>query len=758
MAEEARGAMLLEEGRRLLRDQKFGEAAIAYRAALQAQPGHGEASFGLGVSLYRSGERAEGLRFMVSGALSDRNPEWAGLVAQAWSDGAFGLAARSLLTHLIATHPGHAACAMWQEWLANVERTVRAHYVDRYKQEPPPSTPLNPKKPVIIARGKVVPYDKAITLSASLLNAQKTGEGIDLLRRIIQQVPNGHSAYANLAVALKRQRDYDGALLANMNALWVAPTFTNSLSNVGNLLVEMGSAKSALVFLQAAVLIAPDHGNGWLNLATAYHLQGGYTWEAEQAALRALELMPNEPKCLNNLANVRKAQGLLADAVDLYRRCLEKVPDDAMTFSNLLLALQYADGFTAEEIAADHLRFGEVFEPRYAKQRARGWTNARDPEKRLKVGFVSPDLRNHACAYFIEPLWEHLDRERIEIHAYYGVMTEDTVSARLKSMCHTWNNVARLTDEQLAEKVRADGIDILIDATGHTGRNRLLTFAAKPAPVQATWLGHPNTTGLKSIDWRITDALADPPGVEPYYAERLWRLPHMFGVYRPLIRFPEKRNSEEYAVKPTPALANGHVTFGSCNNLAKITPAVIELWCRLLREEPTSKLLIEAPGLQQPDYAEEYRQRFVAHGIAPERIRLVGRDDRFQYLRYNEIDIALDPFPCNGGTTNCDLLWMGVPLVSWPGAGFVSRMGLTFGTAAGFPEWMVGSADEYVARARQLASDVAALNRLRLSVRPRMEAGPLRDEAKFGRDFGDALRAMWREYCDAGTMAAAQGR
>jgi len=493
-------------------------------------------------------------------------------------------------------------------------------------------------------------------------------------------------------------------------------------------------------------VLAPNDGFLWGNLSVAYHQSRVRPREAERAARKALKLVPGQINIINNLANALKARQDHHGAIECYRQAIAANEKDPVPFHNYLLALQYADGYTSEEVAAEHRLFGERFEPDLKKEWG-GYGNERDPGKKLRVGFVSPDLRNHSVAYFVEPLWACLPKEEIEIVGYHSLAVEDAVSERLKGYCGLWRNVAGMDDTRLAKQVREDGIDILVDLAGHTGRNRLLVFARKPAPVQVTWLGHPNTTGLTAMDWRLTDGYADPEGVDHRYTEKLWRLPEVFAVYRPLVRAPELAADPNYAVRPAPALKNGYITFGSCNNLAKLTPPVVALWSRLLKEMPTAKLLIEAPGLQQQQFRAELLARFTAHGISETQIIPLGRDGKKQYLIYNEIDIALDPFPCNGGTTTCDLLWMGVPLVTMPGDGFMARMGVSLVSAAGYPEWVAQTEDEYIEKARTLASDIEALNRLRLSMRCQVEASPLMDEPRFARHVANAFRQMWMAWC-----------
>ena len=342
------------------------------------------------------------------------------------------------------------------------------------------------------------------------------------------------------------------------------------------------------------------------------------------------------------------------------------------------------------------------------------------------------------------------DRERFEVFGYYSHNIEDEVTARFRRYCDHWRNVDKLADDRVADLIREDGIDILVDLAGHTGRNRLPVFARKPAPVQVTWLGHPNTTGMKAMDYRITDAFAEPEGMtEHLNAETLWRLPEIFCCYTPCASKPERLGSAELEPKPTPALDKGYVTFGSFNNIAKLSPPVVALWARVLHAVPGSRLMLEAHMLDKPLMQDQIRSRFAAHGIGPERLILLPRKQEQQYVLYHEIDIALDPFPCVGGATSFDSLWMGVPLVTLAGRSFVSRMGVSLLSNLGLDELVAADEDAYVEIAAALAHDLERLKGIRQGMRKRMEASPLMDAERFARHMEAAYREMWRRWCGA---------
>ena len=370
--------------------------------------------------------------------------------------------------------------------------------------------------------------------------------------------------------------------------------------------------------------------------------------------------------------------------------------------------------------------------------------NDRDPERRLRVGYLSPDLRTHSVASFLEPLLRAHDREKIEIVCYAAVrpLAEDEGTARLRALASLWRTVPpSMDDETLRRLVRSDRIDILVDLAGHTRNSRIATFSVRPAPVTATWLGWPATTGLTTVDWRITDAIADPPGEETFHTERLMRLDSGFLCYGPPAAAPN--------VVPPPALAKGYVTFGSFNNQMKINAVVIEAWSRLLKSVPGARLLIKSELLDDEGVADRIRGGFIAEGVDLGRIALRPwiAETRDHLAAYGEVDIALDPFPYNGTTTTCEALWMGVPVVTLVGDRHAARVGLDLLTRVELERFAAPDMDSYVRVAAALAHDSGTLSTLRSGLRECVERSPLCDAARFAREFEAALRAAWRQWC-----------
>jgi predicted O-linked N-acetylglucosamine transferase (SPINDLY family) len=450
-----------------------------------------------------------------------------------------------------------------------------------------------------------------------------------------------------------------------------------------------------------------------------------------------LARQPDHPHALNNIAVACKAAGQMDEALAYARRAVAAAPDNAQIYSNLLLMMVYAASVEPQELAALSRRFGETIADKIPRRDHAHIDRA--PDRKLRVGFVSPDFFNHAVNYFFEPLLLLRDKAQFEYYAYSNVFREDDVTQRLKTEFDHWRDIQFMSDDDVANAIIADGIDILVDLAGHTAHNRLLLFARKPAPVQVTWLGYPATTGMAAMDYRISDAYAEPPGMtEALNTEKLWRLPHIFCCYRPHENSPA-------VIEHPPFDDNGHITFGSFNNFAKVTDETLAAWTRIMAAVPDSRLLMEIGSLTEFQAAVEDKLR--AAGLDLARVTLIPRAKKNQFVLYNRVDIALDPFPCCGGTTSMDTLWMGVPFITLAGKHFVSRMGVTILNNAGLSDMVAQSVDEYVDMVAALANDWERLRRVRTGLRERAAATPLMDGAAFARDMGDAFRAMWRAWC-----------
>jgi predicted O-linked N-acetylglucosamine transferase (SPINDLY family) len=370
-----------------------------------------------------------------------------------------------------------------------------------------------------------------------------------------------------------------------------------------------------------------------------------------------------------------------------------------------------------------------------------GFRNQPDPERRLKIGYVSPDFRTHSVAYFFEGLLRWHDNKVVETFCYALTPHKDETTERLQQQASVWRDVSTLDDAALVKQARADGIDILVDLAGHTARNRLTVFAARAAPVQMTYLGYPSTTGLSRMDYRLTDERADPPGEEAFHSERLVRLPGCFLCYQPPLRSP--------SVAGAPMVHNGYITFGSFNNLAKINANVVALWSEILQAVPGSRLLIKNPSLTDGVTAERYRAMFDTHGISSDRTELLGLvpDPQAHLDTYRRIDIALDTFPYNGTTTTCEALYMGVPVITLAGQAHAGRVGLSILGNLGLDELIARSPDDYVSCAASLATNQERICDLRNTLRERLLTSAICDADSFARKVEQAFRQIWHDWC-----------
>lgn len=543
------------------------------------------------------------------------------------------------------------------------------------------------------------------------------------------------AALNDLGSALKAQGRFEEAVAAHRQALSIHPDFPEARFNLGNALLRLGRLSEAVTAYRDALRTRPDWPDPWVNLGNALRLSGDLD-AAIDAYRRAIALRPDWTGPLNNLANALWDTGRLDDAIDCLRQ-VALLGTDAASEGNLLYALHYCADQGPAELYAEH----EKWRRRHADPLAHSIAphpNDRSPDRRLRIGWVSPDLCNHPVGLFLLPLLAHHDRDRVETFCYSGVVRPDGLTQRLRSFAACWRDCAALSDAQLADRIRADRIDILVDLALHTRGSRLLTFARRPAPVQATWLGYCGTTGLPAIDWRLTDPYLDPPDVPtPWYAERSAWLPSTYWCYQPLI--------EVAPAGLPPALRNGFVTFGCLNNPNKITPPTAAAWRDLLRRTPGSHLLVH---VRSAEHRRRLATEFGADGVDPSRIRFVDRMSLVEYFeRYREIDIALDPFPYPGATTTCDALWAGVPVVTLAGATATSRGGLSILSNVGLPQLVARNVGEYVRLARDLAGDLGRLTELRAGLRRRMTDSPLTDAPRFARDIEALFRGMWREWC-----------
>jgi protein O-GlcNAc transferase len=558
--------------------------------------------------------------------------------------------------------------------------------------------------------------------------------------RALELKPGLVDARVNLGGVLGALGRFDEAVAAYQQALALDPDLAEAHSNLGNVLQELGRYEEAVAAYRRALHRKPDFAEAHGNLGNALSELGELD-EALAAYRRALELQPGFVAAYHGAANVLRGMGRPDEAVALYQSGLRVVTDDPGMWSGLLFTLNYLETAEPEAMLAAAGAYGERVSGRAVPFLHHG--NEPDPDRRLRIGMVSGDFGNHPVGYFLEKVVENLEADSIELFAYETFRRTGELNQRLRRSIPHWcaASPADMPVEGLARRIRADGIDILIDLAGHTAHNRLPVFAWKPAPVQIAWLGYFATTGLAAMDYILADRWVLPPEEEGGFVERPWRLPDSYYCFTP----PDT----PVDVNSLPSLQNGYITFGCFNKLTKVNERVIACWARILQATPGSRLFLKSKALGNPSVAADYRERFVRHGIESGRLRLEGASPREAYLAaYHAVDIALDPFPFPGGTTSVEGLWMGVPVLTLTGDRFIGHQGETILQSAGLPEWIAENEDDYVAKAAAFASDPEQLAVLRAGLRDQVLASPLFDAPRFARNLEEALRGMWRKWCE----------
>ncbi len=593
---------------------------------------------------------------------------------------------------------------------------------------------------------------------------------------------------------------YTDAELCYRQVLQMNPKHGGALQNMGVLAFQVGRNDAAIPLLKKAVEIAPNNPTIYCNLGDAYTAlrQGD---EALACYEKSVKLDPNMATTHNNLGIVYSRLGKVQEAIKSWKRAIE-LSDRPIGNSRVLVGLGGSGGEQANESkllsAAAHNNLGNAYlqeievekavechikacalNPHYANAHSnllrdythlpnvplekllsehRGWwtnhakgikpmshSNSPDPERKIRIGFMSPDLREHSVAHFLMSIFENIDRSKYELVCYSGVMRPDEFTHRLAKFAAVWRNSLSLQDEPMAKIIQDDKIDILFDLSGHTSDHRLRVFAYKPAPVQVTYLGYPMTTGADCIDYRISDPISDPPGMtDGQYTEKLFRLPHTTWCYRPPVQIP----AEEVAASVrNPTLP---FTFGSFNNCSKISEPNFRMWAGVLKAVPNSRILLKASAMADSNTRQRIHDMFQKYGVPPERVVLVPQqlDLAHHFAYYGNIDLGLDTFSYNGTTTTCEALWMNVPVLTLAGDMHISRVGACLLTNLGLESLVANTEEEFIATAARLAGDKEALAEVRKGLRARLQASPLMDAKQFTRDFENGLRTMWRTWCE----------
>jgi predicted O-linked N-acetylglucosamine transferase (SPINDLY family) len=710
----------LARGRNYKQQGKFAEAIQCYRQELQATPDSVDALVHLGVALWRDDQGPEAVD-VLKAALQ--------LAPESFE------AALNCANALLGMQQYEEAISMYTQALASRPDNPDAH---------------NNLGRALVAIGKWAEgrqrFDRAIELLPSHAEALFNlgdllffaGDGVEAEKYYAQAVA-ARPAYAEGHMALGRAHfdagRFDQALRSFDRMIELAPVSAAALVWRGIVLREMQRVDEALSAFEKATALSKKPEEGYALVGSTYR-QLGDNRSADEFADRALELDPDHPVALNLKGNLALHDADVADAVAWYLKAARADPDFPMYAQNALFAMNYADDAGPAELLGAHRHWGwQQTTVRTPRLRAR--TSALN--RRLRVGLVSPDFISHSVAHFIAPLLHHFDRDSLEIYCYSNNRKSDAVTESFRRLATGWRGIAGKNDQSVAELVDRDGIDVLVDLAGHTADNRLGVFLRGPAPMQLTWLGYPTTTGLPRMQYRLSDAVVDPHDMVSFNTETVLRLPNSYFCYMPAQEAPP--------VSALPFVAQGHITFGSFNNLAKMTDTTLRLWAAVLEAVPNSRLVLKNQSLGDVRVREAFGARLAQAGIDPERVRLIGFETQRtrHLLLYGEIDISLDTFPYNGATTTCESLWMGVPVVTLAGTTHASRMGASLLAAAGQGDLIARDTDQYVGICRGLAGDSVALARRRASLRPSLADSALMDYGQFNRDFENILRSEFEK-------------
>jgi len=715
-----------------IKQQQSGQIKSAenlYRAILEIQPNHPDANHNLGLLAVQAQQPTAGLPHFESAVQARPEQE------QYW------------LSYIDALIQAGQTEIAWQVLELGWQHGLRGDAVEnlagRLRMHPKATQQLKATRSGKLTKKtshKTIgrePSAKEINTVVALLQQGRTTEVETLARSISMRFPLHAFGWKVLGAVLLTQRRGEEALHCMQKAVRLKQGDAEALSNLGFALQSQGQLTEAEVCLRRALALKPNFAEVHANLGITLYSQGRLA-EAEASMRRALALKPDFAEIHNSLGNILGNQGRLPEAIEAFQRALKTQPTYAAAHSNLLFCLSHDVGVDAQQLFTAHLAFGEQFE---MPLRA-GWQahhNSKDPARCLQVGFVSGDLNDHAVASFLEPVLVFLAKNQaLSLHAYYTNTREDTVTQRLRAYFPQWHAVAALNDAELADKIRADGIDILIDLSGHTAHNRLPTFACKPAPIQVSWLGYPGTTGLQAMDYYLCDRFWIPPG------ELDWQLTEKPAYLSVAVIFQPSEHAPP--VNTLPALENGVITFGSFNRANKLNDSVIVLWSMLLSSVPNSRLLLGGIPLNTQD---ALIQLFAHEGIEQKRLIFYPRSTMPDYLAlHHQVDICLDAFPYGGGTTTLHAAWMAVPTLTLAGETPPSRVGPTFMNQLGLDGFIATSIEDFVSKGCYWASHIAELATIRMEMRTRFESSALGQPQPFATSFEAILRIMWQRWCN----------
>jgi len=606
-------------------------------------------------------------------------------------------------------------------------------------------------------------------LGVVLKEQDKSAEAMENYRRALAIQPNFAEVYSNMGEILKEQGDIEAAIEHYQKALAINPQLANAHNNLGVALRVQKKWDDAAASYQQALRFDPKHAKAYFNFSSLLFVRG-FLAEAAKCCAQAIKSKPEFIKSYLLLSEILLYQGKLKESIETcqqalqvdkkcseaysimgacyfrlgqweavrenYRQALNLNPKQHEAHSGLLMAMSYSPKYDAQAIYNEHLRFAKQHA---AQVHIQPHQNNPEPHRRLKIAYLSPDYHDHPTVTFMEAIWQNHDRSEFELLAYANVTVGDKVTKRLQDHFDQWHDLVGKSDEEAANLIREHQVDILIDLTGHAANNRILVFARKPAPIQVAYLGYPATTGLSTMDYKLTDSVIDPPGEEKYHTEQLFRLP----TYRIVQLQPE----ESPTVNELPALQAGHIMLASFNNFLKVSEQAIQLWANILIALPSAQLKIVHRDGDNPKTQADIKKLFTQLGVDEQQLIVIGRQPFYDYLQlHNTVDLALDPFPHMGGTTTFLSLWMGVPVITLMGKISAAR-GASPQLALGLTQCIANTPEQYIENVVYFANHLTELNEIRINLRDQMIQSPLMDAVGFTRTLEKAYREMWQKWC-----------
>lgn len=615
--------------------------------------------------------------------------------------------------------------------------------------------------------------DALYNLGLVLTELKKPAPASSFFRKVISIAPNHLDAHINLGIGLMVQHDPAGAEKHFQKALEISPGDPRTHNNLGNLKKELGDPEQALICFQEALRLNPDDPQIHYNIAVVLADQGKLD-EAISSFRLALSLAPDAADIQNNLGNALLMNKEYNEAIKVYKTLVANAPDFPEGHLGLATCLcyignieegvshyrqaskagielahvgsisnlSYLTGTTPQELLDRHREWDQNYANTTKRAKYSPPGNERSPERKIRLGYVSADLRRHPVGYFLLPVVKNHNQAEFEVFCYSNSESEDDLSSEFQDQCDQWRPISGIEDDEVYERIVDDQIDILVDLSGFTGGNRRFVLARKPAPIQTAWIGYTSTTGMTAIDYFLSDRWGSPPENDPFFSETIVRLPDGWLCYEPPGYAPP--------VAPLPALTQGYITFGSFNDVKKLRPETIKLWAEVLNQVPQSRLIVKTGLLGYPDVHNYVKEMFDAVGLDQSRVELRGPSPHQDLLAcYNEIDIALDTAPYSGGLTTLEALWMGVPVVTLAGQTFASRHGVSHLSNVGLEDWITDTEDAFVKCAVDRAGKIDALAELRLQLREQMAQSPVCDASRFTKNLEAAYRKMWITYCGA---------